>query len=366
MGQAPKGTSYNNAGEGLPLLAGAGDFGTETPQPSKFTTQPTRASDIGDIILCIRATIGDRNWSDKPYCLGRGVAGLSPISDQLDGHYLWHLLAVKTPDLMREAKGSTFKQIGKETIESLEIPLPPLEEQKRIAAILDKADAIRKKRKEAIELTEQFLRSAFLEMFGDPITNPKGWPVVELGSVINSKLGKMLSKASLKGINPIPYLGNSNVRWRQFDFRNLASMDFTEGELLKLDLVDGDLLVCEGGEVGRCAIWRQERFGISFQKALHRVRCNTNQILPEFLQEFFFHMSQYGGLVRSTSSATIAHLTGVKLKGLSLPLPPIELQQQFVLTYQKHTEMVSKYNTLTERQQDIFSSLIQRAFKSEL
>ncbi len=76
MGQAPKGTSYNTDGRGYPLIAGAGDFGEETPTPGKYTDAPTKISRPGDVVLCIRATIGDRNWSDKEYCLGRGVAGL--------------------------------------------------------------------------------------------------------------------------------------------------------------------------------------------------------------------------------------------------------------------------------------------------
>ena len=72
MGQAPEGDSYNELGNGLQLIAGAGDFGEMTPLPKKFTTSPSKISDIGDLILCIRATIGDVNWSDKKYCLGRG------------------------------------------------------------------------------------------------------------------------------------------------------------------------------------------------------------------------------------------------------------------------------------------------------
>ena len=76
MGQAPSGDSYNFDGHGLALIAGAGDFGKETPEPKKYTTAAGKRSEEGEIILCIRATIGDLNWSDKKYCLGRGVAGL--------------------------------------------------------------------------------------------------------------------------------------------------------------------------------------------------------------------------------------------------------------------------------------------------
>ncbi|XZT54652.1 restriction endonuclease subunit S [Acinetobacter baumannii] len=140
MGQAPSGDSYNFDGNGLALIAGAGDFGKETPEPKKYTTAAGKKSETGEIILCIRATIGDLNWSDKEYCLGRGVAGLFGHKDKLDQKYLWHWLKNVAPLLKSKGKGATFLQVTKEDICSLEIALPPLAEQRRIASILDKAD----------------------------------------------------------------------------------------------------------------------------------------------------------------------------------------------------------------------------------
>lgn len=183
MGQAPDGETYNSEGMGLPLIAGAGDFGTVTPAPTKFTSAPTKISQSGDIILCIRATIGDRNWSDSAYCLGRGVAGLRADSTQLDQRYLWHWIGHAAPELKAKGRGATFLQVSKSDIGSLDIALPPLPEQRRIAAILDKADALRAKRREAIAKLDQLLQSVFLDMFGDPVTNPKGWPVRKLGEL---------------------------------------------------------------------------------------------------------------------------------------------------------------------------------------
>ena len=128
MGQAPSGDSYNFDGHGLALIAGAGDFGKETPEPKKYTTAAGKRSEEGEIILCIRATIGDLNWSDKEYCLGRGVAGLFGHKDKLDQKYLWHWLKNVAPLLKSKGKGATFLQVTKEDICSLEITLPPLAE----------------------------------------------------------------------------------------------------------------------------------------------------------------------------------------------------------------------------------------------
>ena len=90
-------------------------------------------------------------------------------------------------------------------VERIEIPLPPLAEQKRIAAILDKADAIRRKRQQAIQLADDFLRAVFLDMFGDPVTNPKGWEIAELGSISEVQGGLQVSSKRASNPVTVPY-----------------------------------------------------------------------------------------------------------------------------------------------------------------
>jgi type I restriction enzyme S subunit len=116
MGQAPDGTSYNDVGQGVPLLAGATDFGERYPHCRKFTDAPTKVSERGDLLLCIRATIGDLNWSDKPYCLGRGVAALRPRKGYADIGYVAHWIRASQAALNKLGRGSTFKQISRDDI----------------------------------------------------------------------------------------------------------------------------------------------------------------------------------------------------------------------------------------------------------
>ncbi|MBF0426290.1 MAG: restriction endonuclease subunit S [Magnetococcales bacterium] len=159
--------------------------------------------------------------------------------------------------------------VRKDDLLALQIPLPPLPEQKRIAAILDKADAIRRKRRQALGLADQFLRAVFLEMFGDPVTNPKGWPFKKFSDVCDIRLGKMLDAKKQTGNHGRKYLRNANVQWNRFDLNDLLEMDFDEKDRKTFDLRDGDVLICEGGEVGRSAIWRNQLGECYFQKALH-------------------------------------------------------------------------------------------------
>ena len=182
MGNSPPGSEYNQNQVGLPLITGAGQFGELTPKPTQYSKSGSRIVNKGDLIVCVRATIGDLNWADRDYYLGRGVAGIKPKAD-LESRYLWHYIHTQAPYFERNSTGSTFRQIKKDVLTETLIPLPfkngkpDLDEQKRIAAILDKADAIRRKRQKAIQLADEFLCAVFLDMFGDPEANLKEWKV---------------------------------------------------------------------------------------------------------------------------------------------------------------------------------------------
>ena len=151
------------------------------------------------------------------------------------------------------------------------------------------------------------------------------WPTVRLGDHVAACLGKMLDAQKNRGSFQ-PYLGNSNVRWGKFDFNDLATMRFEPHEEERYGLQEGDLVVCEGGEPGRCAIWRNELPGMKIQKALHRVR-GENGLDTQYLFYWFMHAGNTGALEPYFTGTTIKHLTGRALGELRIPLPPIEKQR---------------------------------------
>jgi len=256
--------------------------------------------------------------------------------------------------------------VRKDDLLALKIPLPPLPEQKRIAAILDKADAIRRKRRQALELADQFLRSVFLDMFGDPVTNPKGWSLKKFSDVCDTRLGKMLDAKQQTGNHSRKYLRNANVQWNRFNLDDLLEMDFDEKDRNTFELRNGDVLICEGGEVGRSAIWRNQLDECYFQKALHRARPKSKVATPEYVMFLMRLLADYGGLIDSTASATIAHLTGAKLKNLSVPVPGYSHQQRFSLVFRRYEDSVSAFGQLESTVNELFYSLTQRAFRGEL
>lgn len=142
---------------------------------------------------------------------------------------------------------------------------------------------------------------------------------VPLVSVADVQLGKMLSPKAKTGSSYYPYLRNTNVQWGRIDISDLAQMDFTEAERKKFELRFGDLLVCEGGEPGRCAIWRDDAPGCYYQKALHRVRPHEGKADSEFLSLWIHHQAITGAFKDQNAKTTIAHLPQVRLEQLLVP-----------------------------------------------
>ncbi|MBR2564282.1 MAG: restriction endonuclease subunit S [Paenibacillus sp.] len=155
-----------------------------------------------------------------------------------------------------------------------------------------------------------------------PFEAPDGWEWARLGSIAEADLGKMLDAAKNKGL-PRPYLRNINVRWGVFDLTDLLEMRIQDEEVERYSVLKGDLVVCEGGEPGRCAIWEAEN-GVFFQKALHRVR--PHLVSSEYVFLVIYALSLSGLTERYFTGTTIKHLTGQALKALLIPIPPIHEQ----------------------------------------
>ena len=316
------------------------------------------------ILFSSRAPIGLVAIAGREMCTNQGFKSLIPGPD-VSSTYLYYCMKKYANRIAALGSGATFKEVSKEKVSNFTIPLPPMKEQKRIAAILDKANVIRRKRSQAIQLADEFLRSVFLDMFGDLIKNTKDWKTHRFGDICESRLGKMLDAKQQTGKNQRKYLRNANVQWDQFDLNSLLEMDFSEKDRNTYSLKHGDLLICEGGEVGRAAIWRNEISECYFQKALHRVRPKSKMVTAEYLLQLMWFFSRNGGFKDHATSATI-HLTGVKLKEMLIPLPPLELQKKFSDCYFTTKSLKIKYSHLTNESNSLFSSISQRAFRGEL
>lgn len=307
---------------------------------------------FGDHTKCLK-------FIDFPFAMGAdGVKVLRPKINA-DQKYLYY--ALKSLRITDAGYSRHFKYLRRN-----DIPLPPLEEQRRIAEVLDRADALRQKRRLTTQKLDTLLQSVFLDMFGDPVKNPRGWEKVPFDDVCKTHLGKMLDKKKFTGKNLRPYLKNANVQWNRFDLTDIDQMDFDERERELLRLQAGDLLICEGGEVGRAAIWRDELSECYYQKALHKGHPDHSRTTSEYLMFLLWFYSKNGGFKDFVTSATIAHLTGEKLKSIQIPMPPLAGQKKFSEIVLEHERIKSKYSKLTSEANVFFSALQHRAFNGEL
>lgn len=365
MGQAPEGESYNIDGQGLPLIAGAGDFGQLHPAPKKFTTAPGKTCQLGDVILGIRATIGEKVLADGTYCLGRGVAGLR-VRSGLNDRYLWHWLTHVTPTLAAKAKGATFKQVNREDIGELRISLPPLVEQRRIAEILDKADELRAKRRAALAKLDRLTQSIFLDMFGDPVLNPKGWLRAVLGDVIFSASdGPHVSPQYVK--DGTPFLSTRHIRAGEISWEDLKFISYEDAEIQwkKCRPEYGDILYTKGGTTGLAAAVRTKRpFAIWVHVAL--LKPNPVKVNFAWLETMLNTAFCYGQSQVLTHGIANRDLGLTRMVHIKLYLPPLEKQQDFSKRLTLVDKLRQSHRTALVNLEDLFSSFQHRAFRGEL
>jgi len=299
------------------------------------------------------------HFCNEPFSTSTDCIVFSGIESQLKSIFLY--LKSNIFLLGEGFKGAGLKHISKDYILNIQVPLPPIQMQSKIIDIFDCSSTLIEKRKNQIKYLDLLVKSRFIEMFGDPVTNSKGWGMKRLDEISTTRLGKMLDAKRQTGKSTYPYLANFNVQWFRFNFETLNKMDFNALDRIEFSLKYGDLLICEGGEVGRTAIWKNELSDCFFQKALHRVRCNSNICIPEYIAwvMFFKTITHFDGII---TGVTIAHLTGEKLKTLKIQIPPLALQNQFA----DFVQLVDKYKFVMQAELEklelCYKALMQKYF----
>ncbi|BCG64455.1 MAG: type I restriction enzyme, S subunit [Methyloprofundus sp.] len=188
---------------------------------------------------------------------------------------------------------------------------------------------------------------------------PSGWTMEFVGNVFDVQLGKMLNKVAKEQFPQLQYLGNTNVKWGYFELSELKRMFFNDREKEKFTILDGDILMCEGGEVGRCAIWDSGEKDIFYQKALHRLR-SKGTIFPEYFQNYMKFIAETKLLDDFTTRTSIAHLTREKLLKLPIKAPPLQEQRKIAQIFSTWDKAISATEALVANSQQQKKSLMQQ------
>ena len=317
----------------------------------------------GDILISWSASLGVYVWNRGKALLNQHIFKVVFDKEEIDKNYFVYAVRRKLDEMGMKTHGATMKHIVKKDFDATQIPYPSLGEQTQIATNLDKISKIIEDQKKELQLLDDLIKARFVEMFGDVIHNNRKWKCKQFSDITTSRLGKMLDTKHQTGTCKYPYLANFNVQWFRFELDNLNEMNFNEKDREEFCLEDGDLLVCEGGEIGRCAVWHNQVKKCFFQKALHRVRCNQDIILPDYLSWWFKYNCENGGFAAiEGAKATISHLTGAKMKMLDVTVPPIELQEQFVNFINQVDKLKVEVQKALDETQLLFDSLMQEYF----
>lgn len=249
----------------------------------------------GSVLFSSRAPIGLVAINSTPMATNQGFKSFVPGPD-VNADYLYWWLRANRRLLEDLGNGATFKEISKAVVSRVQFPLPPLTEQRQIATVLDKADAIRSKREQALTLADDFVQSVFLETFGDPITNPKGFRECRLDEIadIASGLTKGRKTKEDEKLFSIPYMRVANVQDGYLDLSEIKRIDATSAEIERYTLAEGDLLLTEGGDpdkLGRGSVWSKEIENCIHQNHISGCVCGPMTSIQSF---FSTRLVQYG------------------------------------------------------------------------
>jgi type I restriction enzyme S subunit len=267
-------------------------------------------------------------------------------------------------------KTTSIAHLGADRFANMSFALAPLAEQRRIADILDEADALRKKRREALALTDELLRATFLEMFGDPVANPKGWSTASLDQIADVASGLQVTPARTLHSDSVPYLRVANVYRNRLDLTEVKTLGVTPAERERTKLRIGDLLLVEGhgneDEVGRCALWSGEVPDCVHQNHLIRVRLHP-RLLPQFAV-FVLNSSLGRRQIRQLAKTTsgLHTISTNNVRSLTLISPPLDAQHRFVAACIDAQRVASSGLASSSHLDALFASLQHRAFRGEL
>jgi type I restriction enzyme S subunit len=300
---------------------------------------------------------------------------LRPKKDRVLQNFLLHFL--NQFNYAGYANGTTRLKLTQGAMNRIPVPLPSIKEQIKIVELLENhissldstLDDIRKINLKSVQFRRSLLQHLFTKNLKNDETAPKShWQTKKLGEVADTQLGKMLNKSKQTGKNSRLYLRSLNVQWGRIDTSDLNEMDFFPEEMEKFMAKKGDLLICEGGDSGRAAIWDKDE-SIGFQNALHRVRAK-GEVTNKYLFYYIEWLVKNKRIEHLFNGVTIKHFPQEKLRTVEISYPTIDEQNRIIELIERdfsRLDVTMKLVEVLESQLLNFRrSLLQAAFTGRL
>ncbi|MCT7605599.1 restriction endonuclease subunit S [Aliarcobacter butzleri] len=342
-----------------------------TNTKEKITEQAIKDSNIkkvkaGTLIMSYKLSIGKMAFTSQDLYTNEAIVALNIKINDLDKKFLYYYLLnadlEKTTD--RAVKGKT---LNKAKIEQIHIQFPPLQQQEKIVKVLDLTSNLIEKQKELLEKYDLFLKSKFIEMFGDPITNPMGWEVVKLENICN-KITDGTHNSPPMSENGFKYITAKHIKENKIDFEKDETY-ISEEEHKKIfsrcNPMKGDVLyIKDGATTGiACINTLEEEFSLLSSVALLKPSLN---IKSEYIVLYLNNKSVKENILLNMAGGAIKRLTIKKIKDIEIPVPNIELQNKFASIVEKIETIKEKENQKLKQMNDLHNSMMNKAFKGEI
>ena len=362
MGQSPNSKTYNEEKEGIPFYQGKSDFGKINPIPRVWCSNPIKIAEKDDILISVRAPIGNTNIATEKCCIGRGLASIRPLSENINKKYLYYLLNSKYNELNKFGTGSTFKAITKENLCNLKCAeVPDIKEQIEVVNKLDNVNQIIEIKKKQLEELSIIIKSQFVEMFGNVNDNKNSYEIKTLNEVFEFIKDGTHSTPTYTNdkINGIKFLSAKDVTKGTINWENIKyiPLELHEQLVKRVKPQKGDILLAKNGTTGVCAkVDRDEIFDIYVSLAL--LRPKEGYVVDYLVQAINNDMTKEQ-FDRSLKGVGVPNLHLGEIQKVKIIVPPIELQNQFAeivkqIDKQKFESAIKAKKEIERIQKNIF------------
>ena len=377
MGQSPPADDIVDYPTGFPFYQGKADFGDLYPETTKYCIKAWKVAEQGDILITVRAPVGAVNLNASRAVIGRGIASVRPMSKKLHRDFLFQVL--RSPSIashwQRIQQGSTFDAINKDSLVSLNIPLPPLPVQRRIAEILGSVDAVMDSLRLSLDTLTRLEGQIIEHLLSRGINQseygthpsigsvPTHWSILPLKSVLlKAQYGLSLPLMASKPANGIPVLRMNNIRHGILDISNvkfLSHIDVTPDYILE----DGDVLFNRTNSldlVGKSACYHANLiFPLTFASYLIRLKPNSNAIIGNFLT-LFLNSEKGQQQIRQiiTPGVSQANISASNLMEILVPVPPVQEQTKIITFVHAIQKLKASYSAEKDRITSLKTALL--------
>lgn len=332
MGQSPESKFYNYDKIGLPFYQGKADFGRINPTPKMWCSKSKKEAKPNDILISVRAPVGDLNINNEQSCIGRGLAAITCKSD-VDMMYLYYHLKYLKPQLSHISTGSTFESINKSQLENLIIKYKSYTEQIKVSNTLQVVQRQIDVKESLLRLYDLLIKSRFVEMFGDPNASRTKYKLVPIHMVTGCMVPGRDKPKSFTG--EIPWITINDLNINGYTNKSKLGLGLTIDEVKEVNrkcVPQGSVLMSCVGNLGLCSIASVD---LVINQQLHSYQCNE-LINNLYLMYYLSFKNAYMNKV--ASSTTVLYMNKNACNNIPVLLPPIELQ----ISFAKYLNQINK------------------------